>query len=65
MTVQRTLESAVEEASKAFWQEIAKQFPEISADSLDHGTIIVLQWQMQEAVTRWIQSNLAAMENKS
>jgi hypothetical protein len=61
----KRLEEAVEKASTAFWVEVEKQFPEISADNLDHGTVIVLQWQMKEAIERWIQQNLEDMENSN
>lgn len=60
----KRIDTAVEEASKAFWIEVVKQFPEIKTDEIDNGTVIVLQLHMQEAVKRWIQTNLVEMENK-
>lgn len=60
----KKLDAAVEEASKVFWESVEKQFPEFGAEHLDHGTVIVLQWQMKEALTRYIQANLVAQENK-
>ncbi len=61
----KRIEVAVEEASKAFWIEVTKQFPEITTDELDNGSVIVLQWQMKDAVERWIQTNLTKMEDSS
>lgn len=58
----KRLEEVVEEASKAFWAEVAKQLPEFNAESLDHGTVITLQWQMKTSVERWIQKDIEAIE---
>ena len=58
----KRLDAVVEEASKVFWEAVAKQFPEISVNNLDNGTVIVLHWQMREVIERWIRTNLEAME---
>lgn len=58
----KRIEQAVEEAGKVFWTEVQKQFPEITTNEMDVGTVVVLHWQMKEAIERWVQSNLAEME---
>lgn len=58
----KRIDAAVEEASKAFWAEIEKQFPEFQGEELEPGTVIVLFWQMKDALTRWIQANIRAQE---
>lgn len=58
----KKLEEVVEKASKAFWTEVAKELPEYNAEALDHGTIIVLQWQMKEAIERYITESMKASE---
>lgn len=51
---QKTLEKMVEKASKEFWNSIQKQCPELNPEKLDIGTIIVLQWQMKDAIERYL-----------
>lgn len=54
MVSQKKIESAVEKASKAFWIAVQAEFPELEPDNLDHGTVIVLQWQMKDAIERYL-----------
>jgi hypothetical protein len=58
----KRLEGIVESASKAFWVEVDKQLPDYSVDDLDHGTVLVLQWQMREAIIRYIERNIKVTE---
>src|SRR5580765_4136477 len=60
----KRIDAAIEEASKCFWSEIEKQFPEIKDGDLDPGTVIVLHWQMNDAVVRWVQIKLARQEEQ-
>lgn len=59
----KKLEGIVEAASKAFWEEVDKQLPDYNAECLDPGTIITLQWQMKEAITRYIERNIQIKES--
>jgi hypothetical protein len=58
----KRLEEITEKAGIAFWKSIAEQLPEYDAKHLDHGTAIVLQMQMKEAIERYIKANLIAIE---
>lgn len=58
----KRLEEITERASIVFWKEVASQLPEFNSQALSHGTAIVLQWQMKEAIDQWIKSALAARE---
>lgn len=61
----KRLEEITEKASMAFWEEVAKQLPEYNSENLDHGTAIVLQIQMKEAIERYIQTNIMNKESES
>jgi hypothetical protein len=54
MVSKKNLEKAVENASKAFWGTVQAEFPELDPDKLDIGVIIVLQWQMKDAIERYL-----------
>jgi hypothetical protein len=58
----KKLEELVEKAHKAFWIEVAKEFPEFDVENLDHGSVIVLQWQMKVAIEKYISENIKAEE---
>ncbi len=58
----KKLEEVAEKASIAFWKTVASELPEFKADALSHGTAIVLQWQMKEAIEQWIKESLASAE---
>lgn len=59
----KRLEEITEKAAIAFWSSVAEQLPEYSPNVLDHGTAIVLQWQMSEAIQRFVQKNLEISES--
>ena len=61
----KRLEEIAEKASKAFWLEVAKELPDCNPNDLDHGTIIVLQWQMKDAIERFIAASVKAEEEIS
>lgn len=53
-TTKKNLEKAVENARKAFWISVQSDYPELDPDKLDVGIIIVLQWQMKDAIERYL-----------
>lgn len=60
----KRLEEITEKASIAFWKSVDENLPELKAEHLDHGTIIALQWQMQESIRRYLEKNLIAQEEE-
>ena len=54
MVTKKKLEEVVEKASKAFWSSVQSDFPDLNPDKLDVGSVIVLQWQMKDAIERYL-----------
>lgn len=52
-----TSDEAVEDAQKAFWESIAKAFPEITTGDLDPVTALKFDEECKAVVEKWLICN--------
>jgi hypothetical protein len=50
--------SATRKAEEAFWEAVAKEFPEATSGDLDPGAAVNLTQAMERAVRTWVDYNV-------
>lgn len=61
----KRLREIAQEAAKAFWEKVAQEIPQGNPDKdLDVGTIIGLEFQMQAAIERYVESIQTRLEDE-
>jgi hypothetical protein len=56
------LEEITQKASEAFWKSVSEQLPDCKPENLSFGTVTVLQWQMKEAIERYVREDIVGKE---
>lgn len=59
-SIEDRISNAVSEAEDAFWQAIARAFPEAKSGDLDPLTVVSLQNHMTDAAKKWVESNASS-----
>ncbi|ANJ73101.1 MULTISPECIES: hypothetical protein [Burkholderiaceae] len=55
--IKKQVEEVAEKAQQAFWDEVAKNFPEISTGDMPIQAVFQFNKECEEAVGIWVKSN--------